>query len=1115
MARIQGTTGAARKVVRRKPAAAAIPGVAAVTKPKVVKRATTPAPTTDVQSSGPRYGIPKANTFKKTRVFKISEGAAKPVRQTDATSSSKSPGGGYGLRYSQAYKDFVWQHLQDAEKRNVDPSPAVLKAAQDLWSPAGPSGTNDLKVDKKTSDREMKVFLAGEFKHTPLGLGSVGAPVVDVLNQTARPFHAIAGLATAGTHGFTEGLLHNKPYSFGKVFKKAGLPAGVAGVLGFGVDVVADPTTYASFGATTLAKDAAEKAATRVAAKALKAGMSEDGARTVALAAAKRAAEKAAPGKGLTVKFADHAVPGVTSVTGAAGRVVKKAAAKAPQRAKNIAGGVKNVAGDVRPQLARAGEDQAAHAAVRRVGRQARSEARTGTGEAERRAVAARKVIPKDQYANVVDAIETGRINTLPENLRGPARDLRDTFRHQKRVRRQAGVSEGDITRASTKPGAAVNYFPHALDDVLQSGGGVSSVPLKKVKLASSKVRSDVRPIKAQNAEREAAGQAGFSTNLPQVTGEYMAGTARTVAQKNLAGRLADLGRPVKSAEEVLGEGEKVFHYHNGELNPVDKIPSLPGKGRYVILNQRTVEREFTNIAPQARRTAIGAIFDRGTAGFKRIATMTPGFHARNLVGDTQMAYLAQPGHKLPGNVAQAGKAVKRLSAVEHAQESSLGKVVRSTKTIKVAGAARNIDDFLNEAQRQGVIRSGYIGRELREQGKGVGRVSKVGGKARQVGRRVNRWMQNREDLMRLATYKHGLDKGLTPEQAGELSLGVHIDYGDLTNFERSVARRAAPFYTFSARALPIHAKALIQRPGKFANIEKFREEASTATGVNLTDAEKKLKTYQARQAPLILKIAGLNGGKPIVLSDSLPLNLLNEVPTNANVGNYVSELSQWMASLANPILKDPVELYSNRSFFFRSDIENKDSPLVPAPAWVSAVYKYDRGLADKLGIVADYVDKRTGKKTWGWRGKSDYLFKSVPGAINFGQQLMTVGNRRGQTTGEKVAGFVAGVKAEPLDPVGAAMEALFQTHDSLEKAANSYTRRAKTPENLRAAAKLRVQQHQIERQIYQLSLKRGDKVPLYTNMAPSQPRPKSSGLGGGLGGGGLAGGGLGGGLGG
>jgi hypothetical protein len=1076
-----------------------------IAKPKIAIRKVTPtrAPVTDVQSSGGDYGTKQATTFKKTAVYKRQVAAAAPARQTDATSS----GPGYGHVQAHAYV----QHARDSVHSALSGKPfdvAGIKAAQILNIAnelrVQPDGSvvhihhRDILPDRHVVLDPKKGGMASpdkqgaeDFRAQSAGMG---APVLSILNQTARPIHAIAGLATSGTHGFTEGLLHNKPYTFGKVLTKAGVPKGVAGAVGFGLDVGLDPTTYVTGGASSVERAAAEKAALSVTRKAERAGMSEAGVKTVARAAAKKAAASAKPGNGITIKMAGHQVPGVTTGTAAVGRVAKKVAAKAPDKVKTAGAGVRNIAGDVRPQLARAGESQAEHTAVRQVGRQARAEARVGMAQAERHARALKKLVPKDQYENVINAVETNKLGALPAHLQEPARQVRDSLRQAKRVRARAGVTEGDITKA-TGPGAAVNYFPHALADEVKPGQALHDVGItpqtkgvRKVRLSSSKSRTDLRPIGVQNPERLAGGESAFSTNLPLVHGEYMAGTAKAVAAKNLAKRLADIGRPViadRNGDVALKDGEAIFHYHDvggqRELTQLDgsAIPKSTGAGRYVILDKRTVEREFANIAPQTDRTATGMAFDRSQAAFKRIATMTPGFHARNLVGDAQMGYLAQPGHRMPVNVAQAGRAVRRLNKVEVTESKTLRPVALTDATIKVAGKPRNVDDFLAEAQKQGVIRSGYIGRELREQGKGMGRTTRIGGKATAAGHRVNRWMQNREDLMRLATYKHGLDSGLKPSEAADLSLNTHIDYGDLTKLERTTMRRVAPFYTFSARALPIHAKALVTKPGKFANIEKAREEASLATGLNLQQDQNNLKGYEARQAPFILKL----GGVKTVLSDSLPLTLLNEIPTKADAGAYLSELSQFAAGMLSPIIKDPAELYANRSFFFRSDIQNQQRPLVAAPDWVSAIYKNDRGLAKKLGITPDYFDKKTGRKVWGWNGKSDYFAKAIPGLPNLLQQLTTSGtNRRGQGEVAKIIGGLTGVKAQPLDPAGAMIEALYPKLNQVTAQMGALNQQGVKAANATAEyRRLALEQKDIKATITKLSGQRGDKVPLYT----------------------------------
>ena len=83
------------------------------------------------------------------------------------------------------------------------------------------------------------------------------------------------------------------------------------------------------------------------------------------------------------------------------------------------------------------------------------------------------------------------------------------------------------------------------------------------------------------------------------------------------------------------------------------------------------------------------------------------------------------------------------------------------------------------------------------------------------------------------------------------------------------------------------------------------------------------------------------------------------------------------------------------------------------------------------------------------------------------------------------------------MDPDAALTEVLFQEHDDLEGEIGALRQRAHTTANAREAAKLRARQKAVERQIYKLSKKRGDAIPLY------RPTGGGSGpsLGGGLGG--------------
>lgn len=954
--------------------------------------------------------------------------------------------------------------------------------------------------------------------------GPVGAGVLKVLDLTARPGHAIAGAADAlvegkgagaAHHAATRGIEGKDRTLFSDVLKHAGAPKAVQGVGGFALDVAADPTTYVTFGAGSVAGHAAEKAAADAASRAARAGFGEEAAKTAAREAvhaakkagksadeaaklgnaaakqardqavgqvteraAKRAAEAAPEGSGATVKFAGREVPAVRRATAATGRGGGAAARKVGgvpgarrvvPRVQQAAAGARDLVREVRPTLAPAGVDKAAFEGARRASRQARAATSHAERENQAFARALHKTIGADNYEKVIRAIETRTVSKLKDpELHSAAVVLRSRFRHAKRMRAHAGVGEGTIR----------DYFPHARQDVLEQGMGISDQAVEGVKPrrgsggrtvtrpGSSSTRSDRRGIHEINPDRVAEGKEPFSTNVPLVALNYLGETARTAAKSDFLKAMAKTGRVVKPGQGSvsLKDGEAVYRLgfepgtktsthladskSGGEvvlrsgagrgrfgLREVDDaelqrvLGHAPGgkgapQGQYVVLDRGVVEDTLSSTQPARARHASGQAIDTVTGGFKRVATATPGFHLRNFAGDSQMAFLGQPGGALVRNTGQAGKALRRVSE----QEREAGKVratpTKSAKTIKVAGQRVAVDDFLAGAKKNGVIRSGYVGRELEDLTKGkVAAPSKV---KRGTGDRVKRWMQNREDLFRIATYKHGLDKGMSEAEAADLAASIHIDYGDLTETERRYLRRVFPFYTFSARGLPLHAKKLVTNPGKYATIEKAREEVGKTTGLSEDDLRARMQEFQLRQAPFAIKLFG----HVVAVSAQLPLTLLNEVPTSTSLTAYLDELGQFTAGLLNPIIKDPAELWANMSAFFRRPIEDDQRPLVAAPSWVQHVpKKYWAG----LGITPDYVDKRTGKKTWGWRGKADYVAKAIPGPVNLAQQLASPGtNRRGQGETAKIVAGVSGVRLDPLDENAAASNEVTKAYKEL-----------------------------------------------------------------------------------
>jgi hypothetical protein len=857
------------------------------------------------------------------------------------------------------------------------------------------------------------------------------------------------------------------------------------------LDVALDPTTYVTGGTSTLVKKQAATSAARVTAKAKKAGLTDAQAAKMGERAAKQTAKKANDARGLDVRFAGQSVPGVTRATAK----VSKGARKVPVPRK-VKAGTRKVASEVRPMV-RADKtvSRAEHREIRRAARTTRYSTSREIDKAKLRAKAIRSQL-KGRDREVIDAIEAGTVKSLPADLRPLAKRLEDQFKYARRLERRAGLNVAKRER----------YVPHALSEELKEGAGIVSTGARKPRGSFQKQRKDARSL----AEIRKLEPGKFSEDLPVLYANRMAEGARTSKKADLNRKLMDMGRQLKKGDDVtLKAGEKVYRVRGSDIaepsaREVERFldgghSATREGGRYVILNENVVEQAL-KVSRVPERTQIGALFDSAQGKWKWLATQpNPGFHLRNLIGDTQNAYLAERPDRLAGNLRQSRRALKRLNAQE--KNLLLGKKLDPDgKGLKINGQTVSYDDLVKEAESVGAIRAGFATRELDDLASKA-RTTKsgetVGEGIRKVGRgkgtkrlRASQVLKNRDDVVRLATYIGGRKRGLSPEKAAERSSKYHFDYGDLTDFERRVMRRLMPFYTFSSRNIPLQFKSYFGKPGKYANYQKAREEFAKAFGVDLDEAERNMAESEQRSAPFVAKWKG----QEFTLSlgpSGLPLTDLNELPVSKNPGAAADEWMNRAVSMLTPAAKTPVELWSNFSFFFRDQIERETGPLVAAPSFVSMM---PEDLRKELGVVDDYVDPRSGEKTWGWPAKVDYVAHQLPGPINFINRLATPSDRKGQNTAEKAVAY-AGVRVTPIDPVSTRIQKTYEKRAELGKELAGMRQRKHPSNDLRVSADNPTPEYTkalreyglLDKELARLRGQRGDKI------VPKRGRPRVS----------------------
>lgn len=249
--------------------------------------------------------------------------------------------------------------------------------------------------------------------------------------------------------------------------------------------------------------------------------------------------------------------------------------------------------------------------------------------------------------------------------------------------------------------------------------------------------------------------------------------------------------------------------------------------------------------------------WDASTSVYKQLTLgWRPGYHARNVVGNAMLSFLAVPMRELPeliGNVKLAagiqaaldpkfkyisggagvalGAGAGALSG-DTAEEGLLGAVVggalggglgavaalKASKALTIAGKEYSPEQIWKMAERFGVVNTGQYGQEILQD---LGRANRFQFheklsefKAVKLGRYVGMAL---EDNARLGLFIHELRKGTVPTEAVTKVKKFLFDYADLTEFEQKTMKRIVPFYTWMKKNGVLQVTELINQPYKYA----------------------------------------------------------------------------------------------------------------------------------------------------------------------------------------------------------------------------------------------------------------------------------------------------------
>jgi hypothetical protein len=337
--------------------------------------------------------------------------------------------------------------------------------------------------------------------------------------------------------------------------------------------------------------------------------------------------------------------------------------------------------------------------------------------------------------------------------------------------------------------------------------------------------------------------------------------------------------------------------------------------------------------------------WDALTNMWKKSALFSVGFHARNAFGNAWNMHLA--GMNAADLVKYNSEA---LSSIEGINARAVG---------RSAGASKAIDKTYEEFLQQGLKQTGatadfaknaenHLMSDVRFKTKGT--VGKIFHPLAEVGKQDTAWGKVKQladapfqasrqlgdaadEVSRFALFKWARDKGMSAEEAAKKVRETLFDYNQLTEAERKVFRRMAPFYTWTRKNAEFQVKAFMKDPSKFNNLNKAVQNGfANANGMDPSIQPDYMKNSFAMPIP----------GTDRTLSLNLPASDLNNILDPGKLA---------IDSL-NPLVKVPLELKLNTQTLNGAPIEQFQGQTANVPLLGNVPVKEAYALKNLLAPV-------------------------------------------------------------------------------------------------------------------------------------------------------------------
>jgi len=537
------------------------------------------------------------------------------------------------------------------------------------------------------------------------------------------------------------------------------------------------------------------------------------------------------------------------------------------------------------------------------------------------------KVRGDDSLNRVIDIAKANKLTAQEAELisnaiehKLPLADVR-LENARKLLEQGLGRNLKEELKAGIKTAELPNYVPHILVDE-----NIKFIPFKpqgvRVSLGATKERGIEGTISEINSR---FGKEFFDPNIINTAAIRSVASSRAVTSKEflseVAQRFGTLAERAPTGYIEAGAKElKGLKFHPAIVEQLDKFgKALSGD-------------EATNALLRA--------FDTAQNLWKAsVTSIFPAFHGRNAISNVFLNYLdlgfaalSPSKHLLSGSLIMQNSKIAKLERLiasgDKEAKALLETLLKKPTLTDDFGRSWTFGELRKEMREKNVAFgddfTGFL--DVRQSVKSkIGQATKKGvlDKIRPInplsgenlafkgGRKVGNVIEQQARILNFLT---NLEKTGDVVTSAERTKQFLFDYTNLSNFEKNVMKRLIPFYTFTRKNLELQVTQLAKQPGKLATQAKlFKNVSKLLSGSSLSEEEtKSLPEFLQEGLGIVYK----REGNKVTLINSLgtPIeSIFSTLKPNSILGSLT------------PIAAVPIQIAIGKHFFFDRDLSDVD----------------------------------------------------------------------------------------------------------------------------------------------------------------------------------------------